>query len=87
MSIYEDLIKNVGSLKKAEEDTSGIDDFLSPNRIKVSSLGDLSSFFRIGNDTLIHKAQKDLWRVVENSDGDVVIERLFDPKTNEALKV
>jgi len=87
MSIYEDLIKNSKDLSNVEEETNGIDGFFSSNRIKLSSLGDLSSFLRVGDETLIHKAQKDLWRVIEGDNGDIMIERLFDPKSGEALKI
>ena len=87
MDIYEDLIKNVGSLKDLPEETSGIDDFLSSGKARVASLGDLSSFFRLSNDTLVHKAMKDLWAIKENGKGEVIIERLFDPSTNEPLRI
>lgn len=87
MDIYEELIKNSDSLKDAEEtDVSGIDSFLLPDKIKVASLGDLSDFFRVSVDTLVHKAEKDLWRVSEKN-GDVIIERLFNPESKEPLKV
>ena len=87
MDIYEDLVKNVGSLKNAEEETCGIDDFLSSGKVRVASMGDLSGFFRLSEDTLVHKAMKDLWAIKENGKGDVIIERLFDPSTNEPLKI
>lgn len=87
MSIYDVLLKDMGSLKTAEEETSSIDDFLSENRVKVSSIDDFFQFHRIGKDTLVHKAEKDLWRVSENKQGEVIIERLFDPDTKEPLKV
>ena len=87
MDIYEDLSKEMNSLKNADEETSGMDDFLTGNKIKIASLGDLSNFFRISSDTLVHKAQKDLWRISEDGQGQTVIERLFDPNTKEALKV
>lgn len=89
MNIYEELMKGMGDLRKAGDgEFSGIDDFLTThNRVKVASLGDLSSFFRISSDTLVHKAKKDLWRIVEGEDGEVMIERLFDPNTNEAIRI
>lgn len=87
MDIYEDLIKNAGSLKNAEEEVSGIDSFLSQNKIRVASLGDLSGFFRVSDDTLVHKAMKDLWAIKDNGSGEVIIERLFDPSTNEPLRI
>ena len=87
MSIYEDLIKDMGSLRKDAEEISGIDDFLGENRIKLSSMSDLLNFARVGNDTLVHKAEKDLWKIGEDEKGGVIIERLFDPESNEALKV
>ena len=86
MNIYEQLIKNRSSLKVASEDTSGFDSFLG-DRLKLSSLGDLLGFSRIGFDTLVHKAEKDLWRIGEDESGQVIIERLFDPTTKEPLRV
>jgi hypothetical protein len=59
---------------------------LSSGKAVVASLGDLSGFFRISEDTLVHKAQKDLWAIKEHN-GQVVIERLFDPASKEALKI
>jgi hypothetical protein len=87
MDIYEDLVKNAGSLKDAGEEICGIDEFLSSDKVRVASLGDLSGFFRLSEETLVHKAMKDLWAIKENSKGDVIIERLFDPTTNEPLKI
>jgi hypothetical protein len=87
MDIYEDLIKNVGDLRNAEEEISGLDSFLASGKVVVASLGDLSSFFRVSNDTLVHKAMKDLWAINQNEKGEVVIERLFNPNTNEPLKI
>jgi len=85
--MYLDLAKEAVNLKKAEEvDASGADEFLD-DKIKVASLGDLSDFFRIATDTLVHKAKKDLWRISEDSEGKVVIERLFDPETKKPIKV
>ena len=85
MSIYEDLLKDRPFLKEAE-DVAGLDAFLVSEKRKVASMGDLSDFFRISSETLVHKAQKDLWRISENN-GQVVIERLFDPNTKEPIKV
>lgn len=47
-------------------------------RIRVASLGDLSGFLRLAgsDDTLVHKATKDLWSVKKDSQG-YLIERLF----------
>jgi hypothetical protein len=93
MDIYDDLLKNTGNLRNAEEvGASGIDDFFTPparlpDQIKVASLGDLSDFFRIATDTLVHKAEKDLWRISENKKGEVIIERLFNPDTKKPIKV
>ena len=85
--VYDSLIKDLPELKNAGEEISGLDDFMSGNTVKVASLGDLSDFFRISTDTLVHKAEKDLWRIGENSKGEVVIERLFDPANNKPIKV
>ena len=87
MDIYENLIKNAGSLNDVDEEVSGVDDFLSSDKIKVASLGDLSGFFRVSDDTLVHKAMKDLWAIKDNGTGEVFIERLFDPSTNEPLRI
>jgi hypothetical protein len=86
-SIYVDLLKNAHTLKDAEKvDSCGMDSYLS-DQIKVASLGDLSQFFRMSNDTLVHKAERDLWRIGEDKAGNVVIERLFDPTSNQPIKV
>lgn len=85
--IYTSLINDMPSLKEASEEVSGMDDFLSGDRVKISSLRDLVDFNRVGEDTLVHKSKKDLWRIGEDEKGDVVIERLFDPDTKEALKI
>jgi hypothetical protein len=85
--IYDDLLENLSTLKDADEETSGMDDYLAGQKIvKVASMDDLFSFLRIGNDTLIHKSKKDLWKISENN-GDVVIERLFDPETDQPLRI
>lgn len=87
MNIYEELMRNADSLRDAEEETCGIDSFLSgENRIVASSIDDFFSFHRVGTDTLVHKAEKDLWRISETG-GEVVIERLFDPDTKNPLRI
>jgi hypothetical protein len=87
MNIYEELMKNADSLRDAEEETNGIDSFLSnENRIVASSIDDFFCFHRVGTDTLVHKAEKDLWRISE-AGGEVVIERLFDPDTKNPLRI
>lgn len=85
--IYETLLDGVGELKQADEDVSGIDSFLSGGPVKVASLDDLFKFARISDNTLVHKAEKDLWRIGEDDKGQVVIERLFDPASNEPLRI
>jgi hypothetical protein len=88
MDIYEDLMKNAGSLRNAEEEISGIDDYLTgKNQIRVASIDDFFNFVRIGKDTLVHKAEKDLWKVSEDDKGQVVIERLFDPNIKQPLRI
>lgn len=88
MDIYEDLLKDIGSLKEAQEvEDSGLDDFFIPEKMKIASLGDLSEFFRASTDTLVHKAKKDLWKITEDKNGSVFIERLFDPNDKKPLKV
>lgn len=64
----------------SEEDVprSGMDDFLSEDRVKVASLGDLIGFDRVGKDHLIHKSSKDLWGIDMDEEGNVHITRMFD---------
>ena len=45
---------------------------------KVASLDDLDGFVRISHDTLISKSDKDLWKVEEDDDGNLLVYRLFD---------
>jgi len=85
MNIYEELANHVDDIE-ANSQASSIDDFLS-DRIKLASLGDLSSFLRLSDDSLVHKSKRDLWKIGENDKGEVVIERLFDPETKEALRI
>lgn len=86
--IYQNLLNDVGSLRGLEEqEASGMDDFLSGNKVKLASMDDFFNFLRIGNNTLVHKAEKDLWKIGESSNGDVVIERLFDPTSKEPLRI
>jgi len=87
MDIYEDLIKNAGSLKDAEEEFNGIDDYLTGNQIKVASIDDFFQFHRVSKDILIHKAEKDLWKISDDGKGQFVIERLFDPDTKKPLRI
>lgn len=92
-NIYQNLLSGMSSLKDAEiADVCGMDQFITPpeplpNQIKIGAIGDLRDFLRIGNDTLVHKAEKDLWRINEDKKGQVVIERLFDPDTKEPIRV
>lgn len=84
---YENLLKEAGSLKDAQEvEESGMDAFFLPDTMKVASLGDLSDFFRASTDTLVHKAEKDLWKISEDKDGKCIIERLFD-SDNKPIRV
>jgi len=54
------------------------------SRIRVASLGDITEFLKVAEDTLIHRSTKDLWSF--RRDGpEYVIERLFD-STGEPLK-
>jgi len=91
--IYKDLLSGMGSLKDAEvADVCGMDQFITPaqplpDQVKVASIGDLRDFLRIAEDTLVHKAEKDLWRINEDKTGQVVIERLFNPDTKEPIRV
>lgn len=71
------------------DDRIGMDAFFdSPKEVrKISSLSDLVDFIRLGKNMLVHKSQKDLWRIVKDPNtNEVVIERLFD-SNGEPLKV
>ena len=46
-------------------------------RMRVASLGDLTDFLKLADDTLVHKSTQDLWAVRQDTAG-YVIERLFD---------
>ena len=72
----------------------GLDDFMrrepqivtASGRRKIASLQDLAGFTRIGTDTLIHKADRDLWTIKSQSDGTMFVERMFSDDGNP-LKV
>lgn len=52
------------------------------NTFVVASLGDLTNFLRVANNTLIHKATKDLWSFEKDADGMFTVERLYDDNGN-----
>lgn len=58
--------------------------FKTGGRKKVASLGDLSNFVRVSEETLIHKSNRDLWALKQEG-GEYFIERLFDDN-GEPLK-
>jgi hypothetical protein len=77
------------------QESVGLDSFLERNadlvtptasRRKVASLQDLAGFVRLSNDTLVHKADQDLWAIKRQSDGSMFVERMFDDK-GSPLKV
>ena len=47
---------------------------------RVASIQDLSPFLRLSVDTLIHKADKDLWAIRKQDDGSLCVERMFDDR-------
>ena len=47
-------------------------------RMHAASLGDLTSFLKVAEGTLIHKSTKDLWTFNKDADGNLLVERLFD---------
>ncbi len=74
-------------LKSAEGGDSGSERVASPRgkeiryaSIKVSSLGDLTEFLKVAEDTLVHKSTKDLWKYSKDADGNFLVERLFNSK-------
>ena len=46
--------------------------------IRVASLGDISSFLKVADGTLVHKSTNDLWSFTKDADGGLIVERLFD---------
>jgi hypothetical protein len=84
---YQSLIRMAQELKGSDEEICGMDAVLSSDQRRIASLDDLSGFFRISADTLVHKADKDLWAVKTSPKGGFVIERLFDADTKEPLRV
>jgi len=61
--------------------SSAIDGFLSDNTnniIKVSSSMDLTDFMKVSDDTLIHKSNKDIWKVLKDKSGNVFIKRMME---------
>lgn len=84
--IYTNLKKGMSSLKSVDA-SCGIDHIFGGNKVRIASMADLLSFVRIGNDTLVHKAEKDLWRIGDDGKGGMVIERLFDPSSNKPIRV
>ena len=85
--MYAELLKNSSSLRKEADEFGSMDDFIGGGKMKIASMDDLLSFVRIGDNTLVHKAEKDLWRISEDKGGQVVIERLFDPAANQPIRV
>lgn len=53
-------------------------------QIRVAGLGDLSSFLKVAEGTLVHKSTNDLWSFNKGADG-LVVERLFN-SNGEPLK-
>jgi hypothetical protein len=61
--------------------SSAIDGFLSGNThniIKISSNLDLTEFMKVSDDTLIHKSNKDIWKVCRDKSGNAFIKRLME---------
>lgn len=65
--------------------SQGLDSFLEREpqlvtplaRRKVASIQDLAGFIRLSTDTLVHKADKDLWAIKRQTDGSMFVERMF----------
>lgn len=62
--------------RESESDTLEGLRLASSNRVKVSSLQQLSGFRRISEGTLVHKSTQDLWAIRREGE-DFMIERLF----------
>lgn len=46
-------------------------------RRKVASIQDLAGFTRLSTETLVHKADRDLWSIKRQPDGSMFVERMF----------
>lgn len=69
--------------------SSSVDDFSFPvssnirsasSRVRIASLNDLGSFRVAEDNTLVHLAQKDFWKLGQDENG-FFIERLVDDET------
>jgi len=62
-----------------EKTSAAIDYFLKDDNayIKVASM-DLTDFMKISDDTLVHKSNKDLWKMFKDAEGNIFIERMFE---------
>ena len=49
----------------------------SANKIRVSSVGDLTQFLKTADGKLVHKSTKDLWAFNKDADGSLIVERLY----------
>ena len=61
--------------------SSAIDGFLADNEqqvIKISSNLDLTDFMKVSDDTLIHKSNKDIWKVMRDKSGTIFIKRMME---------
>ena len=52
------------------------------SNIKIASVGDLAGFARVSSNTLVRLAERDLWSIEEDDDGEIVISRLFKDDGN-----
>lgn len=78
-NLYRDLnsgSKKASVISRAVE--AGSDRINNLNRIKISSLADIFSFDRVDKDHLIHKSERDLWKIEQDKEGNVQIARLFN---------
>lgn len=60
-------------------DASVFDDFFEKKSfVKISSFDLDNDFMKLGDDQLIHKSNKDLWKMYKNKNGEIYIQRLFE---------
>jgi len=57
-----------------------VDAFLADSSNEIIKIGcmDLTDFMKVSDETLIHKSNKDLWRMMKDKEGNVYIQRLFE---------
>lgn len=86
LSSFEMVSSGMDSFLGGSEGDAEIEGSSLPDKMRVASVGQLSGFVRVANDTLVRKSERDLWSLKRTEEGEWEIERLFDEDGNP-LKV